>query len=198
MKRIVAAFDFDGTLTHKDTLLPFLKYTLGKKVFYRAILKNLCWLIAYKFKLYPNWKAKQRLFSTCFKGYSIKELENKGKEFASTHPDLLKNDAIRTLEKHLFNGDKVYIISASMELWIKPLLAAYPSVKILATLPEVSNRQITGRFASKNCYGKEKVARLMEQEPLRNDYILYAYGDSSGDKDLLLSADHSYYNTFVD
>ena len=34
-KPVVAAFDFDGTLTRRDTLLPFLLHTLGMAAFVR-------------------------------------------------------------------------------------------------------------------------------------------------------------------
>ena len=128
----------------------------------------------------------------------MKELENKGKEFASNHPDLLRKDAIKTLEEHLSNGNKVYIISASMEVWIKPFFISYPTLIYLTTQPEVINGQITGLFASANCYGEEKVTRLLKEEPARDEYILYAYGDSKGDKALLLFADYPYYKTFVE
>jgi phosphoserine phosphatase len=44
-------------------------------------------------------------------------------------------------------------------------------------------------FISKNCYGQEKVNRLLEVEPDRKNYYLYAYGDSRGDREMLAFAD---------
>ena len=55
---------------------------------------------------------------------------------------------------------------------------------------------MTGNFLSRNCYGEEKVRRLLELEPNRNSYILYAYGDSKGDKELIEFADKGWYNKF--
>ena len=55
------------------------------------------------------------------------------------------------------------------------------------------NRKLTGNFSSKNCYGQEKVNRLLEKEPDRTNYILYAYGDSAGDKEIIEFADYGYY-----
>ena len=49
--------------------------------------------------------------------------------------------------------------------------------------------KLTGRFLTKNCYGPEKVNRLLEIEPDRKNYFLYAYGDSRGDKEMLECAD---------
>lgn len=67
MKR-VAIFDFDGTITKKDTLLEFIKFSKGYIAFYKGILRYLPILIAFKIKIYPNWKAKQKIFSYFLKG----------------------------------------------------------------------------------------------------------------------------------
>ncbi|MDR2690839.1 MAG: hypothetical protein LBB73_00825, partial [Dysgonamonadaceae bacterium] len=52
---------------------------------------------------------------------------------------------------------------------------------------------LTGYFSTKNCYGREKVIRLLEKEPDRNTYTLFVYGDSRGDKELMIFADKSWY-----
>ena len=70
MKQIVA-FDFDGTITNRDTLLEFIKFAKGKTAFYLGFLLHLPWLLAMKCHLYPNWKTKQMIFSYFFKGVNI-------------------------------------------------------------------------------------------------------------------------------
>jgi phosphoserine phosphatase len=50
---------------------------------------------------------------------------------------------------------------------------------------------------SKNCFGQEKINRLLEEFPDRRSYKLIAYGDSSGDKELIDFADKGFYNKFV-
>lgn len=196
MKKIVVAFDFDGTLTHSDSMLAYMKYVIGTSKFYLAILKSFPWILAYKLHLYPNWAAKQKLFTNCFYGFPIKELEDKSTAFAEKHQSLLRPKALSCLQQHIQKGHTVYIISASMEVWIKPLLQAFPSLHYLTTEPEIMNGRLTGHFATPNCYGKEKVTRLYEVEPHRDTYILYAYGDSRGDKELLAAADYPFYQTF--
>lgn len=196
MKRVVAVFDFDGTLTRKDTLIVFLKYVLGLRHFSYVLLKCSPWLLAYKLKLYPNWKAKQRLFSMCFKGMEYRRFVEYGMSFAAVYPDLLREDAVSALERHLLAGDNVYIVTASMEEWVRPLLAKYPSLRYIATIPECVEGRLTGRLASSNCYGEEKVRRFIQCEPLREEYGLLVYGDSAGDKALMEIADKSYYRVF--
>ena len=71
-KRGVAAFDFDGTITRKDTLLEFIKFVKGVSSCYRGLLLYAPLLVAYKLKLYPNWKVKQRFFAHFFKQRRIR------------------------------------------------------------------------------------------------------------------------------
>lgn len=197
MKRVVAVFDFDGTLTRKDTLIVFLRYVLGPRRFLYVLLKCSPWLLAYKLKLCSNWKAKQRLFSMCFKGMEYTRFVEYGISFAAAYPDLLQGYAMGALEKHLADGDDIYVVTASMEEWVRPLLAKYPSLRYIATIPECAEGRLTGRFASPNCYGEEKVRRLIQCEPLREEYELFMYGDSAGDKALLEIADKSYYRVLA-
>ena len=85
------------------------------------------------------------------------------------------------------------IISASIDNWVQPF---FPSVKVLGTQVEVKDGCLTGRFLTKNCYGQEKVNRLLAVCPDRETYHLTAYGDSRGDKELLAFADVAHYKPF--
>lgn len=195
-KRSIAVFDFDGTLTHKDTFVVFAIYVLG---FWKFILKVLLcapWLVSYKLRFYSNGKAKERLFSLCFKGMKGRNFEEYGVAFSSAHTTLLREDAVGALEEHLLKGHRVYIVTASMEEWVRPLLLRYPSLSFITTRPEVVDGRLTGNFSTKNCYGKEKVKRFREKESVRDEYVLYVYGDSLGDKELLEIADYPYYRVF--
>ena len=81
-KRTVAVFDFDGTLTTKDTLLEFIKFSCGTGKFYFVFLLYIPLLVLMKLKLYPNWKCKQKVFAHFFKGMKISEFSRLGKDFA--------------------------------------------------------------------------------------------------------------------
>lgn len=69
-------------------------------------------------------------------------------------------------------------------------------VTIIGTKVQVVDGKLTGRFLTKNCYGEEKVRRLLEQYPNRKEYKLVAYGDSRGDHALLDFADEGHYRAF--
>ena len=194
-EKVVAVFDFDGTLTTRDTLLLFIRYACGNVRFLLGFLLYSPLIVMMLFRIFPNWKAKERVFSLFFKGMSIERFEKLGKSFALREHERIANvPVIEKLRRHLGRGATVYVVSASMRQWVHPFLPLWTntdSVRFLCTEPEVgADGCLTGRFLGKNCYGPEKVNRLLEAEPHRNTYTLYAYGDSNGDTEMLAFADH--------
>ena len=190
MKRNIAAFDFDGTLTTRDSFLAFIKWACGPVSYYAGFLSSAPQLILMLLHLYPNWKAKERIFAHFFKGWQYSWFRALGEEFASVL-DTMRNEAtIQRLQEHVERGDTVYIVSASMPEWITPWCSKLGVNHVLATEVEVDdNGRLTGRFKTPNCFGQEKVNRLLQAEPHREDYLLTAYGDSRGDRELLALAD---------
>ena len=196
-KETIAVFDFDGTITRKDSLLEFIKFSKGERHFYFGFFLFSPLLIAIKLKLYPNWKAKQNLFSYFYKGISVEKFNDWGKDFSSEIDEIARPKAMETIKSHKENNNKTIIISASIENWIKPWAEKIGIETVLATKIETDkNGLLTGRFLTKNCYGQEKVNRLLEVFPDRNNYKFIAYGDSRGDKELIKFADKGFYNNF--
>lgn len=195
-KRVVAAFDFDGTITTKDTLLEFIKFTKGRMPFYVGLFFNLHILFAFKLRLYPNWKAKQRIFSYFFSGMSYEEFKERGVLFANSIENFIRPKALSEIHYHQVQGNKIYVISASVYEWIYPWCKNQGINDVLCTMIEVEDGILTGNFASLNCHGAEKVVRLLKEEPDRESYILYAYGDSRGDEQLIRFSDQGWYNKF--
>ncbi|MDR3002494.1 MAG: HAD-IB family hydrolase [Fibromonadaceae bacterium] len=193
-KETIAAFDFDGTITRKDTLIEFIKFSKGNVKFYFAFLFFSPLLIAMKLKLLPNWKVKQSVFSYLFKNTPIEIFNKWCFEFCAIIDKILCPKTIEALNLHKKHNDKIIVISASMENWIKPWADKMEIDTVLATKIETDeNGLITGKFLTKNCYGQEKVNRLLEMFPNRKDYKLIAYGDSRGDKELIEFADKGFY-----
>ena len=191
----IAVFDFDGTITRKDTLLEFIKFSEGSRQFYFGFFLFSPLLVAMKLKLYPNWKAKQKLFSYFYKGVSIRQFNEWGDRFSFEIDKIARPKAIEKIISHKEKGNKIIIISASIENWIKPWAEKSGVEIVLATKIETDkNGLLTGKFLTRNCYGQEKVNRLLEVFPDRNEYKLIAYGDSRGDKELINFADEGFYN----
>ncbi len=204
-KTTVYAFDFDGTLTKKDTLLAFIRYACGNKSFYLALVLFSPILVMMKLRLYPNWKAKQQFFSWFFKGMDIDAFNEVCNRFAYEKKDLLRKKGINEMKKALSEGSKVIVVSASIENWVRPFfehefaeteVLSSGQLQIACTKIDVRHFKVTGKFLTKNCYGKEKVKRIDRAFPHRKLYTLVAYGDSAGDKAMLDYADEKHYKPF--
>lgn len=191
--RQIVAFDFDGTLTTKDTLIEFIRYACGTGAFVKGFLRYAHLLVLMKLGLYPNWKAKQKVFAYFFEGMKIEEFDGLCQRFAKDNQHLLRPKGIEAIQQALDKGAEVLIVSASIDNWVQPFFA---EVKVLGTQVEVIDGKLSGRFLTKNCYGQEKVNRILALYPNRSEYHLTAYGDSRGDKELLAFADESDYKPF--
>lgn len=191
--REIVAYDFDGTLTTKDTFVEFIRYIYGMKALVLGFLRYSPLLVLMMVGLYPNWKAKQKVFSYFFKGMEVQTFNQYCSAFAEHIRCLIRKKGEESVSQARNDGAEIVIISASVYNWVKPCVTADT---YLCTEVEVQDGRLTGRFLTKNCYGQEKVRRLLERYPHREDYHLTAYGDSSGDKELLAFADESYYKPF--
>ena len=192
----VYAFDFDGTLTRRDTLIEFIRFAKGDKAFLLCFLRYSPLLVLMKLGLYPNWKAKQRVFSHCFRGMAVDTFNSLCSRFARDKARLMRPKGMKKLHEVLAEGGKVVIVSASVNNWVEPFFEGIGGVYVVGTMVEEREGVLTGRFLTKNCYGEEKVTRLLQLFPERTQYWLTAYGDSRGDFELLDFANESYYRPF--
>ncbi len=192
----IHAIDFDGTLTKKDTFIEFIRFSFGKKKLLWGLIRFMPQLLGMMMGLIPNEKVKQRVFSYFFKGMSIETFNNLCQRFARTNWKLIRPKGINKIQESLSKQEKVVILSASIENWVKPFFNDIKEVIVIGTIIEVESGIITGKFLSKNCSRKEKVSRLLEVFPLRNAYYLIAYGDSKGDVEILDFANEGYYKPF--
>jgi HAD superfamily phosphoserine phosphatase-like hydrolase len=150
-------------------------------------------LVLMKLGLYPNYKAKQKVFAYFFKDMSLKDFNALCKAFAASSKHLLRPAGIAAIQQAQNEGSEVLIVSASIDNWVQPF---FDDVKVLGTQIEVMDGKLTGRFLTSNCYGQEKVNRILALYSNRQDYHLIAFGDSKGDKELLAFADESHFKPF--
>lgn len=192
----VAFFDFDGTITTKDTLLEFLKFSKGSFFFYAAFLLYSPILIAYKLKIISNQTAKEKVLAFFFNKMPLKDFRALCQVFATEIlPGMIRPKALQEIKKLQSLGVQVVIVSASLEEWIRPWTESI-GAELVATCVELKEDKLTGRLRGKNCYGAEKVERIMEQYNLTGYDKIYAYGDTSQDKPMLALAHHSFYKPF--
>lgn len=192
----IAFFDFDGTITTDDSLLKFIRYVVGDFRFLVGLVVLSPMLILYKLKLIPNYKAKQKMLTYFFKGMDAVNFKKVSNEYSLNHIEkILRKTAIERIKWHKNKGDKVVVVSASIECWLKPWCKKN-NLELLATKLEIKDNIISGRLLTKNCFGIEKVNRINEFYNLNEYNYIYAYGDSRGDKEMLELADEKYYKYF--
>jgi len=194
--RSIAFFDFDGTITTKDSLLEFIKFSKGKTGFWIGFLLNSPYLLFYKLKIISNQKAKEKVLAYFFKGTSLSEFEKECTRFASEMlPSIIRPQALHEIEKLKSENTEIVIVSASPENWVSKW-ANHLQIDTIATRLEVIDEKLTGNIFNKNCHGEEKVKRITTKYSVADYKIIYAYGDSSGDKPMLSIATKPFYKPF--
>lgn len=192
---VVAVFDFDGTLTFKDSFLPFLQSTHGRFYWLHLIPHSLT-IICYLLKIVSNHKIKEVLLPSFFKRRQKSEMESLGKTYATNEiPKLLNPLAIQKLKWHQSQGHRIIIISANLDIYLVPWAKFMDIDDVLATQLHFDGDVFIG-INGKCCYGQEKVRRLQELLGSTDNYCLHVYGDSRGDKEMLDIADYPYYRIF--
>lgn len=188
-----AVFDFDGTLYRGDSLIDFARFFAGRRRFASAVLRSLPKLLAWKLGLCSNSTAKQCLFSHIFKGFDYDRFVEAGERFASVINSEINPEVVAALERHLRQGDTTVIATASMAEWISPWAVSIGVDQVIATKPEISdNRRLTGRFATPNCHGVEKLRRISQAIPRLDFALTTVYTDSMADRPLLDAAGHRF------
>ena len=196
MKKRLVLFDFDGTITTKDTFLEFIKFYRGIPQFLWGFLLHSPYLACMVFKMIPNWRGKERMLTWFFAGESIEDFNRKSDAFCKeVVPKLIRPKALAEIERHRNEGATVVVVSASAENWIAPWCRNL-GLNCLATQLEVVDNKLTGKINGFNCYGPEKEKRLRSCYKLEEFDEVYAYGDSRGDLEMLALAQQKFYKPF--
>jgi phosphatidylglycerophosphatase C len=197
---VVAAFDFDGTLTRGGSVYPFLVALRGTAPVLRATAELSPRLLrAAVSGGAAADDAKEALFTRLLRGLPVEEVDRRSAEFAHDHlARHLRPDVERRLRWHQERGHHVVIVSASPECYVRPAGDELGVNGVVATRLAVGGGGLlTGGYEGKNNRGAEKYARLVGHLRANglmskdgDQPVLWAYGNSRGDLRLLSAADH--------
>lgn len=198
MQKTVAAFDFDGTITYKDILIPFFISTLGYKKTFFSVLKILPKLIKVFPKKYTRQLIKEAFLKEVINQIPVNTFEKWTLDYTEKKlKKQIKPSAFERYKWHKAQGHYCLIISANLDLLLAPWVKKVGFHALLASELEINkDHLLTGHLVGVNCWGDEKVKRLIKHLGPKKDYTLYAYGNSAGDKALLKLADYSFYKNF--
>jgi phosphatidylglycerophosphatase C len=185
----VAAFDFDGTLSERDTLVPFLRRVRGTPR-----------VLAAAGRAVPQVRDRDRfklaLLGHLFRDQSAEQLAAEGEAYVPALESVLRPEMLDRVRWHQAEGHATLLVSASLGAYLRPLAGRLGLDAVLAVeLVADAGGRLTGEVVGGlNTRGVEKVARLRRWIEDRYgpdaEVELWAYGDSSGDEQLLARADH--------
>ena len=196
MEVTVAVFDVDGTLTVRDCVVPFSRRVAGTSRLLRGVLGQ-------PKRIFSAMRTRDRdalkaVFSEiAFTGVAATDLESHAIAFADeVYGGWMRADVARRFRWHQEQGHVVVLVSASFETYLAPLGDLLEADAVLCTRLEIVDGVATGRLDGPNCRGAEKVRRIAqwcEESGLAIESVVYAYGDSQGDLDMLALARNSFY-----
>jgi phosphatidylglycerophosphatase C len=188
MNVTVAAFDVDNTLTVRDCVVPFMKSVGGISRLSKVLLTDIGETFQ-SVRRRDRDSLKMKFVDGVFAGKDAREVESLGIQFASKVADKwLRSDVATRMRWHQEQGHVVILVSASLGAYLHPLGDLLEVDAVLCTELEEMDGLLTGKLIGQNCRGKEKASRVQkwcQDSGIATEDLVYAYGDSSGDTELL-------------
>jgi phosphatidylglycerophosphatase C len=183
-------FDFDGTLTFDDTWMPFIKLLLPWRRRIKIWKQIFFQYIQYKIGNLPASKLRALVVQLAMTRMSATKVRQLGRIYATRYlPRSVKAEVFNQLLAHIKQGDRVVIVSAGLDVYLKPWCASL-GIECLCTELEVDWKgDLTGGYVGEDCSGEEKAKRIKARIKLDNYPLIMAHGDTLEDKPMLNLAD---------
>jgi phosphatidylglycerophosphatase C len=193
--RPIVAFDFDGTLTVRDSFTAFLRWRAGAGAWALGLVRMAPAVAAYA-RDRDRGRIKAASVREFLGGTDRVALEADAERFvAETWAALMRPDALACWNAWGERGAHRVIVTASPETTVAPFARRLGAETLLGTpLVFDADDRVTGAFAGPNCRGAEKVRRL--QAAFGDVRLAAAYGDTSGDTEMLAIADDPGFRVF--
>lgn len=196
-KKKIAFFDFDGTLTSRDSLTEFYKYLYKDTFIYNYYLRNIVSLILVRFGSMDYVHLKMRRLKFLMKKFTPNVLRTESKTFFEGFmKHHFKSEGTKKIQELRKKGFEIVIVSASIDLLLQHFTKEF-NVRTITNELEKNKDRFTGKFLhKKDCNFDEKVRRIKEIYNLKDYNEILAYGDSAGDHAMFEIADKAFLNHF--
>jgi phosphatidylglycerophosphatase C len=189
----LALFDFDGTITSSDSWTPFMRIAVRPARIRMAMVALSPIVVGYRLGMISASRCRQIAARLGFSGEPAGAIRQLGAQYAATVlPRTLQTRALERIDWHKSQGDDIVVVSASLDLYLTPWCAER-GLNVICTTIEEQHGTLTGRYVDGDCCGAEKVRRIREQYDVSRYPIVYAYGDSGEDREMMALADKKYY-----
>lgn len=185
-KKQLVLFDFDGTITTKDTFPLFFKFTFGALKFYSGFFLHLHLFLFFKLKIYDAGKLKSSILSYYLKNKKQDEIKLMGDSFISflIEKEIIKKEFLGKINNYKNEQQTVSVVSASPDLWVK-IFCDRMAIDCICTELKYSSTIFSGKLNTENCNGVEKKNRILQHFKLEEFDEIIVYGDSTGDKEMM-------------
>lgn len=195
--REIVAFDFDGTLSIRDSFTAYLKSRAGFGRWALGMVRLVPAAVGYVFDR-DRGKIKEASVAEYLKGLSRQQVEAEAEAFADkVWSQFMRPDALACWNEWGEKDVHRVIVTASPETTIAPFARRLGAEALIGTRFDFdANDNLTGRFASPNCRREQKVLRIREAygDDVR---VLAAYGDTSGDEQMIAIAEEKGFRVFT-
>jgi phosphatidylglycerophosphatase C len=182
-------FDVDGTLTRRDTLLPFLRRVAGAGAVCAALGRAAAAVLT---GAAASRNEIKEILTATLAGRAEVEIREAGKDHAQwIFSHCLRSSVLERLQHHRIQGSRIVLVSASLRPYLEPLGELLGAQDVICTDLEVRDSTLTGRLSGPNCRGEEKVTQVVEN--LGHIWPrTVVYGNGKGDKAMLEAAALGY------
>lgn len=190
----LALFDFDGTISFKDNFIPFIFYaTVPRRLAIGKIILSPL-ILGYKLKIVPATVIRRCIVCFSFRGRREKELRKLGKIYSrEVVSQSIRPYALERIQWHKSQGDTIVVVSASLDVYLLDWCNKHELDLMSSKLEVRKDGVLTGRYIDGDYAGKEKARRVRTKYDLLEYPVIYAYGDSQEDKELLSLAHKKYF-----
>jgi phosphatidylglycerophosphatase C len=180
-------FDFDRTLTTRDTILPLGLFLSRAGPGARSKTARFLWaLLLLKGRVLSNHEFKEKFCRWLVKGKSQEDIETLARSFANRYVAGRLNPAVvQKLNEHRKRGDEVYIVSSNFRFLLEAMMEHLRTNGVIATELEILDGRYTGNLLGRACSGSEKLSRVLTRFGRERVEEAVAYGDSADDRCLL-------------
>lgn len=181
----LALFDFDGTISTRDSFLLFMWRVDSKRLLW-TMIRRMPQIVRFKLKYLPNQRLKECFLTDMFAGQRLDALLEDAVLFCEERlPSVIRPGFWPCHEWHKRRGHTLVVVTATPRAILEPWCLPHGMEIIGSELEADQNGCLTGKLAGRNCMGEEKVARIRERYDLSAYPDVYAYGDTAGDLPML-------------
>jgi len=189
----IAFFDFDGTITNEDCFTQFIFYATPRTRLIIGMILLSPVILLHKLGLFPAAKIRPILAKFAFCNRSEKHIFNVAETFAAEYlPSVTRENAMQRIDWHKARGDKVVVVSASLNPYLSYWCKIH-NVDLICSELESKDSRLTGNYVSGDCGGQNKVMLINQLYDLSLFDSIFAYGDTEEDQPMLELAQTKFY-----